>query len=75
MDIPTDRLLIMLVVATGFAIVTGGWAAALVQAEMSGIEEIALRVGIGVLFFVVLLGFWYVFTQVDRDHDPEREST
>ncbi|ADD06176.1 uncharacterized protein Nmag_2617 [Natrialba magadii ATCC 43099] len=74
MNVPTDRLLIMIIVATGFAIVGGGWAAALVQAEMSGFEEIALRVGIGVVFFAILIGFWYVFTQIDRDHDPERES-
>lgn len=72
MDIPTDRLLIMVIVATGFAVLAGGWAAALVQAEVTGLEEIALRGGIGAIFFLILLGFWYVYTSLDRDTADSR---
>ena len=67
MRIPTDRLLLMVVVATGFAVVGGGWAAALVHAEATGLEEWLLRAGIGVVFLVVLVGFWYLFTGIDRE--------
>ncbi|RQH00053.1 hypothetical protein [Natrarchaeobius oligotrophus] len=67
MNVPTDRLLLMLVVATGFAILVGGWAAALVHAEATGWEELALRAGIGATFFLVLLGAWSVFTGIDRE--------
>ncbi|MFP8952611.1 hypothetical protein ACLI4Z_06495 [Natrialbaceae archaeon A-arb3/5] len=67
MSIPTDRLLIMFVAATGFAIVFGGWAAALVQAEATGWEEIGLRVGIGAVFFAVLIGVWFIFSGIDRE--------
>lgn len=71
MDIPTDRLLMMVIVATGFAVAFGGWAAALVHAEATGLEELALRAGIGVVFFLILLGFWYLFTRVDREREQE----
>ncbi|MEY7847599.1 hypothetical protein AB7C87_00125 [Natrarchaeobius sp. A-rgal3] len=67
MNISTDRLLIMVVAATGFAIVFGGWTGALVHAEASGWGEIALRIGIGAVFFAVLAGSWYVFTGIDRE--------
>ncbi|ARS89150.1 hypothetical protein [Natrarchaeobaculum aegyptiacum] len=67
MDVPTDRLLIMLIVATGFAVVVGGWAAGIVHAEATGFEEVGLRIGIGALFFVVLLGVWRVFSGIDEE--------
>ncbi len=67
MDLPTDRLLVMVLVATGFAVLAGGWAAALVRAEATGLEELALRGTIGVVFFLVLLGFWYLYTSLDRE--------
>lgn len=67
MNVPTDRLLIMLVVATGFAVLVGGWAGGLARAELAGWEEIAIRIGLGVLFFVVLIGLWRVFSGIDED--------
>ncbi|THE62901.1 hypothetical protein D8Y22_20830 [Salinadaptatus halalkaliphilus] len=67
MNVPTDRLLIMLIVATGFAVVVGGWAGGLVHTEATGWEEIGLRVGIAALLFVVLLGVWQVFKGVDEE--------
>ncbi len=60
MDVPTDRLLIMIVAATGFAVLVGGWAGGLVHAEATGWEEIGLRVAIGVVFFAILLGLWSI---------------
>ena len=66
-NVPVDRLLIMLVVATGFAVVGGGWAAALVHAEATGPEEIGLRVAIGAVFFLILLSFWYLFSGMDDE--------
>ncbi|ELY56666.1 hypothetical protein [Natronolimnohabitans innermongolicus] len=71
MDLPTDRLLIMIIVATGFAVVGGGWAASLVHAEATGTEEILLRVGIGAVFFAILVGFWLAFRRVDRQRDAQ----
>lgn len=67
MDIPTDRLLIMIVVATGFAVLLGGWAAALVHAEATGFEELLLRVAIGVLFFGALVVTWNQFRDTDEE--------
>ncbi|ELY47494.1 hypothetical protein [Natronorubrum sulfidifaciens] len=65
MNVPTDRLLLMLVAATGFAVVAGGWAAALVHAEATGLEALILRVAIGAVFFVVLFGFWTLLSRTD----------
>ncbi|WP_049928677.1 hypothetical protein [Halopiger goleimassiliensis] len=67
MNVPTDRLLIMVIVATGFAVLVGGWAIGLVQAEVSGIEELALQAGIGVAFLLVLLAGWTVFSGIDEE--------
>jgi hypothetical protein len=67
MNAPTDRLLLMLVVATGFAVLVGGWAGGLARAELTGWEELAVRVGLVVLFFVVLVGLWQVFSGIDED--------
>ena len=55
-----------MVVATGFAVLIGGWAGGLVQAEATGLEELGMRVGLGVVFFAVLLGVWYTFSNVDE---------
>ncbi|MFP9190366.1 hypothetical protein [Natronosalvus vescus] len=67
MAIPTDRLLIMVIVATGLAVVVGGWAGGLVHAEATGWEEIGLRVALGVLFLVILLGAWSRFSSIDEE--------
>ncbi len=75
MDIPTDRLLIMVLAATGFSVVIGGWAGALVHAEATGFEELLLRVGIGAVFFVVLLAAWVVFSRTEDETGPEDEAS
>ncbi|RQG91437.1 hypothetical protein EA462_05570 [Natrarchaeobius halalkaliphilus] len=67
MDIPTDRLLVMLIVASGLAVLMGGWAGGLVQAETTGWEGIGLRVAIGVVFFAALLGAWIRFSRIDEE--------
>ncbi|MXV63053.1 hypothetical protein GS429_13440 [Natronorubrum sp. JWXQ-INN-674] len=67
MNVPTDRLLIMIIVATGFAVVVGGWAASLVHAEATGMAEVGLRVVIAAIFFAILLGFWLLFSGLDRN--------
>lgn len=67
MDVPTDRLLLMIIVATGFAVVGGGWAASLVHAEATGVEEIGLRIAIGVVFFLILVAFWTLFSGIDDE--------
>lgn len=67
MNVPTDRLLIMLIVATGFAVLVTGWAGGLVTAETGGWEEIGLVVGLGIVFLAVLLGIWRVFSGIDED--------
>ncbi|WP_425492314.1 hypothetical protein [Halovivax gelatinilyticus] len=66
MNVPTDRLLIMLVVATAFAVVGSGWAAGLVHAEATGTEEYLLRIAITVAFVAVLIVFWFAFRRADR---------
>lgn len=73
MDLPTDRLLLMIIVATGFAVVGGGWAASLVHAEATGMEENLLRIGIGVVFFAILIGFWLEFWKVDKQRENQPE--
>ncbi len=71
MDIPTDRHLIMVIVATGFAVLIGDWAGGLVHAEATGLKEIGLRVGLGVVFFAILLGLWYQFERIVDDSSEE----
>lgn len=66
MEVPIDRLLIVVVDATGFAVLAGGWVAAFVHAETTGLEERLFRVAIGAVFVLVLLAFWRVFGGIDR---------
>ena len=73
MKIPTDRLLIMIVVATAFAVLAGGWAAALVHAEATGVQEWAWRVAIGIVFLAVLVGFWLRFSTIDEEREDRDE--
>lgn len=66
MDIPTDRLLIMIVVATGFAVLLVGWAASLVRTETTGWTEIALGVGVVAVFVAALVVAWRQFGGMDK---------
>ncbi|SDQ18534.1 hypothetical protein [Natronobacterium texcoconense] len=72
MNVPTDRLLVMLVVATGFAVLVGGWAGGLVHAEVTGWEELALRGSIGLAFFFILFGLWQLFDRMDEGSSDEQ---
>ncbi|GAB3674890.1 hypothetical protein [Halopiger thermotolerans] len=67
MDIPTDRLLIMVVVVTGFAVLFAGWAGGLVEAEAVGINELGLQIGLAVVFVAVIAGIWYQFSRIDDE--------
>lgn len=67
MNLPTDRLLLMLIVATGFVVLVGGWAGGLVEAESAGVTELALLGLIGAVFVAVLLGAWHEFRDIDEE--------
>lgn len=66
MNTPSDRFLIMFVVATGFAVLLVGWAASLVRAETTGWTEIALGVGVVAVFVAALVVAWRQFGGMDR---------
>ena len=66
MDIPTDRLLIMVIVATGFIVLIGGWAGGLASAEAAGLREVGWLAVLGVVFLAVLGGVWFRFRRVDE---------
>lgn len=67
MNIPTDRLLLMLIVVTGFAVLIGGWAGGLVDAEATGLNQLGFGIGLVAIFLAVIAGVWYEFYRVDED--------
>ncbi|RKD95043.1 hypothetical protein [Halopiger aswanensis] len=67
MNIPTDRLLIMVVVVTAFAVLFVGWAGGLVEAEAVGLNELGLQIGLAAVFLVVIAGIWYQFSRIDEE--------
>lgn len=67
-----DRLVILLIAATGFAVLLTGWAGGLIEAEAPIGWEIALIGGLVLLVLLVLAGFWTEFSLIDRDRDPDR---
>lgn len=69
MDLPRERLLLMLVVLTGFAVLVGGWAGAFAHAQLGGLTEWVTRVAIGLVFLLVVVLFWVGFTRIDRKRD------
>lgn len=71
MNIPTDRLLIMVVVVTAFAVLFVGWAGGLVEAEAVGLSERGLQVALAAAFVAVIAGIWYQFSRID-DEEFER---
>lgn len=53
-----DRLLIMLVAATGLAVLFVGWAGGLVEGTLAGTTETVVLAILGVVFLLVLVGIW-----------------
>lgn len=66
MDIPNDRILLMVIVVTGFVVLTGALAAGLVEAQLEGANELSALGAIGLLFVAVLVMFWTGFRRIDR---------
>ncbi len=66
MDVPNDRLLLMVIVGTGFVVLTGALAAGLVEAQLEGRTEVSAFVALGLLFVAVLVMFWTGFRRIDR---------
>ncbi|WP_436345177.1 hypothetical protein [Natronorubrum sp. FCH18a] len=68
-----DRLVILLIAATGFAVLIAGWAGGLVEAEAPIGWEIALIGGLFLLLILVLVGFWTEFSLIDRKRERDQE--
>lgn len=62
----TDRLVILVLAATGFAVLIMGWAGGLVQAELGGFAETAVLGALVVLFVLALAAIWREFGRVDE---------
>ncbi len=69
----SDRLLILVIAATGFLVLVAGWAGGLVEAEAPIGWELALIGGLILLVLVVLIGFWTEFSLVDRDREQNQD--
>ncbi|WP_440763815.1 hypothetical protein [Natronorubrum sp. DTA7] len=68
-----DRLVILLIAATGFAVLIAGWAGGLVEAEAPIGWEFALMGGLFLLLILVLIGFWMEFSLIDRDREQNQD--
>lgn len=60
-----DRLVILIVAATGLAVLILGWAGGLVEAELAGWLETGLFFLLGLLFLGALVGIWHEFNEID----------
>lgn len=60
-----DRLVILVVAATGLAVLIVGWAGGLVEAELAGWLENAVFLALGLLFLGALVGIWHEFNEID----------
>lgn len=63
----TDRLLLMVIVVTGFVVLIAGWAGGLVQAEATGLGEFGLFGALALVFVAVTLGIWHWTREVDEE--------
>lgn len=68
-----DRLVILLIAATGFAVLVAGWAGGLVEAEAPFGWEHALLIGLLLVFLLVLIGFWTEFNLIDREREQNQD--
>ncbi|WP_254766961.1 hypothetical protein [Salinilacihabitans rarus] len=59
-----DRILLLIVAATGVSVLIAGWAGGLVEAEAGGWTELALFGFLGFLVFVLLVGLWRGFGEI-----------
>ncbi len=69
MDVPSDRVLLMVIVGTAFVVVTGAWAAGLVEAQLEGGTELMALGALALLFIAVLVLFWTGFRRIDREQE------
>lgn len=60
-----DRLVVVLIAATGFAVLIVGWAGGLIEAEVPGVSQYVLLGLLGFAFLAVLVGIWTAFGEVD----------
>lgn len=68
----SDRLLILLIAATGLLVLLVGWELALVEAlemELSGRVEAALYAAVIVVFVLVVVSVWIETERIDEDRD------
>ncbi|AHF99016.1 hypothetical protein HALLA_09155 [Halostagnicola larsenii XH-48] len=68
----SDRLLILLIAATGLLVLLVGWELALVEAlemELSGRVEAILYVAVIVVFVLVVISVWIETERIDEDRD------
>jgi len=60
-----DRIMIMVVVATGFAVIFAWWSG-FVEAEIGGVSEYLIRGGLIALFLVLMVVIWRRFEAMDE---------
>lgn len=61
----SDRLMVLLVAATGLLVFVLGWTGGLVEAALSGVAENVLFTVLAFLFLTVLSGIWYEFRSTE----------
>ncbi|GAB3036982.1 hypothetical protein [Natronobiforma cellulositropha] len=61
----SDRLVIVLIAATGLAVLLVGWAGGLVEAQVSGWLETALLALLALGFLAALVGVWFEFGSLE----------
>lgn len=68
----SDRLLILLIAATGLLVLLVGWELTLVEAlemELAGQIEAALYAAVITVFILVVLSVWIETERIDDDRD------
>lgn len=61
----TDRLVMLIIAATGLAVLVLGWTGGLIEAELEGTTETVLLAGVGLLFLGLLIAVWIEFSRID----------
>lgn len=68
----SDRLLILLIAATGFLVLLVGWELALVEGlemELAGQVEAILYAAVIVVFVLMVISVWIETERIDEDRD------
>ncbi|WP_247002554.1 hypothetical protein [Halosolutus gelatinilyticus] len=68
----TDRLMILVIAATGLLVLIAGWAGGLVEAELAGLPETLVLGGLFVLLVLALVGVWYEFNHTETRRTDRR---